>query len=46
MPLAHPDLLPRSGSVVMSYSRNNTDTGAVQRNPLLYRPRFVRVPLP
>ena len=46
MPLAHPDLLPRSGSVVVSYSRNNTDTGAVQRNPLLYRPRFVRVTLP
>ncbi len=46
MPLAHPDLLPMPGSVVVSYSRNNTDTGAVQRDPLLYRPRFVRVPLP
>ncbi|MEQ6900010.1 DUF4185 domain-containing protein [Nocardioides sp. YIM 152588] len=46
MPLAHPDLLPRKGSVLVSYSRNSTDFGKVMRNPLLYRPRFLRVPLP
>ena len=46
MPLAHPDLLPQQGTMVVSYSRNNTDTGAVARNPLLYRPQFLRVDLP
>lgn len=46
MPLAHPDLLPEDGSVVVSYSRNSTDLGAVLDDPLLYRPRFIRVPLP
>lgn len=46
MPLAHPDVLPQSGSVVVSYSRNSTDLGAVLRNPLLYRPKFIRVDLP
>lgn len=46
MPLAHPDLLPRPGSVVVSYSRNRTDVGQVLDDPLLYRPRFLRVPLP
>ncbi|MDR6176387.1 hypothetical protein QE364_001100 [Nocardioides zeae] len=46
MPLAHPDLLPEDGDVVVSYSRNSTDLGAVLEDPLLYRPRFIRVPLP
>ncbi|MDN4172143.1 hypothetical protein QWY28_04240 [Nocardioides sp. SOB77] len=46
MPLAHPDLIPRPGSVVVSYSRNRTDVGQVLDDPLLYRPRFLRVPLP
>lgn len=46
MPLAHPDLLPIKGSMVVSYSRNNTDPDAVVRNPLLYRPKFLRVKLP
>ncbi|WP_370617073.1 DUF4185 domain-containing protein [Mumia qirimensis] len=46
MPLAHPGILPERGSVVVSYSRNNTDVGKVARNPFLYRPAFLRVPLP
>ncbi|GAB2868616.1 DUF4185 domain-containing protein [Nocardioides pacificus] len=46
MPLAHPDLLPRRDSVVVSYSRNYTDASKVQENPFLYRPAFLRVPLP
>jgi hypothetical protein len=32
--------------MVVSYSRNNTDSGAVEKNPLLYRPQFLRVDLP
>jgi hypothetical protein len=46
MPLAHPDLLPRSGSVVVSYSQNNLRLGVILADPRLYRPRFLRVPLP
>lgn len=46
LPLAHPDLLPRKGSMVVSYSENRTDADAVIADPLLYRPRFLRVPLP
>lgn len=46
MPLAHPDLLPQQGTMVVSYSRNNTDLRAVEKNPLLYRPQFLRVDLP
>ena len=46
MPLAHPDLLPEKGTMVVSYSRNSTDAGAVEKNPLLYRPEFLRVDLP
>ncbi|UDY24024.1 DUF4185 domain-containing protein [Nocardioides sp. Kera G14] len=46
MPLAHPDLLPEPGTVVVSYSRNNTDVGKVAEDPFLYRPHFLRVPLP
>jgi hypothetical protein len=46
MPLAHPDLLPERGSVVVSYSQNDTDPALVARDPFVYRPRFLRVPLP
>jgi hypothetical protein len=46
MPLAHPDLMPDPASVLVSYSRNNTDVQKVEDDPFLYRPQFVRVPLP
>jgi len=46
MPLAHPDLLPQRGSVVVSYSQNNTDIDVVRDDPRSYRPRFLRIPLP
>ncbi|GAA1148196.1 hypothetical protein [Nocardioides aquiterrae] len=46
MALAHPDLLPRPGTMVVSWSRNNLDLAAVCQDPDLYRPRFERVRLP
>jgi hypothetical protein len=46
MPLAHPDLLPAADSVVVSYSRNAADLERLRDHPSLYRPRFLRVPLP
>lgn len=46
MPLAHPDLLPEKGTVVVSYSVNNTDFRVVRNDPRRYRPRFLRVRLP
>lgn len=46
MPLAHPDLLPEPGTVVVSWSRNVTDFAAISKDPTLYRPEFARVPLP
>lgn len=46
MPLAHPGLLPRHGSVVVSFSRNSTDVGEVCASPTGYRPHFLRVRLP
>lgn len=46
MPLAHPDLLPQAGSIVVSVSQNNTDVAKVTDDPFLYRPRFLRVKLP
>jgi hypothetical protein len=46
LPLAHPDLLPKPGTVVVSYSQNNTDFAEVVDDPRIYRPRFVRVRLP
>lgn len=46
MPLAHPGLLPKKGTMVVSYSRNRTDINEVIEDPLLYRPRFLRVDLP
>jgi len=46
MPLAHPDLLPSEDSVVVSYSRNVADLHRLLKDPDLYRPRFLQVPLP
>ena len=46
MPLAHPDLIKDPASVIVSYSRNNTDATKVQNDPFLYRPQFLRVTLP
>jgi hypothetical protein len=46
MPLAHPDLLTSPDSVVVSYSRNVADLTRLLKNPGLYRPRFLQVPLP
>ncbi|MGN0063032.1 MAG: DUF4185 domain-containing protein [Nocardioides sp.] len=46
MPLAHPELLPREGTVVVSWSNNQSDPQAVIDDPLLYRPAFARVALP
>ena len=46
MPLAHPDLIPDPTTVLVSYSRNNTDVKKVENDPFLYRPQFVRVTLP
>lgn len=46
MPLAHPYLLPEDGTMVVSYSQNNPDVNAIIDDPLLYRPRFLRVALP
>lgn len=46
MPLAHPWLLPRRGTMVVSYSQNRLDPDDVVDDPLLYRPRFLRVRLP
>ncbi len=46
MPLAHPDLLPEKGTMVVSVSQNTTETALVDQDPTLYRPRFLRVTLP
>lgn len=46
MPLAHPELLPSPDSVLVSYSRNVADLDRLLKDPTLYRPRFVQVPLP
>lgn len=46
MPLAHPRIFPEDGTVVASYSRNNTDFTKIEADPTLYRPTFLRVPLP
>ncbi len=46
MPLAHAGLLPRSGTVVVSYSRNRTEFGEIISDPTRYRPRFLRIELP
>ena len=44
--LAHPELLAKDGSVVVSWSVNSTDPRVVERDPTVYRPQFRRVPLP
>jgi hypothetical protein len=46
MPLAHPQMLPRDGSVVASYSRNNVDFAKILADPRRYRPKFIRVSIP
>lgn len=46
MPLAHPSVFPEDGTVVASYSTNDTDPDKVADDPRLYRPHFVRVTLP
>lgn len=46
MPLAHPDVVPEEGSVLVSWSRNVADLEAIAEDPSLYRPEFARVPLP
>ena len=46
MPLAHPELFPQQGTVVASYSTNETDLQRVTADPRRYRPHFVRVDLP
>lgn len=46
MPLAHPRILAERGTMVASYSRNNTDFDKIRADPKLYRPTFLRVPLP
>ncbi|WP_286931236.1 MULTISPECIES: DUF4185 domain-containing protein [Aeromicrobium] len=45
MPLAHPELFPQEGTMVVSVSRNTKD-GDVQADPSLYRPEFLRIDLP
>ena len=46
MPLAHPGLLARPGKILVSYSRNVADLDKLAKDPTLYRPRFLEVPLP
>ena len=46
MPLAHPQIFPQPGTMVTSYSNNNTDPQKIKDDPTLYRPTFLRVPLP
>lgn len=46
MPLAHPELLPKDGSVVVSWSVNAMNPETLEDDPSLYRPRFRRVQLP
>jgi hypothetical protein len=46
MALAHPDLLPTPGKVVVSVSQNSDDLQLLARDPLLYRPRFYEITLP
>jgi hypothetical protein len=44
--VAHPTLYPQDGTVVVSISQNTTDETALERDPTIYRPEFLRVPLP
>lgn len=46
MPLAHPELLPRRGTMVVSVSRNTNQIEKIPNEPSLYRPEFLRIDLP
>lgn len=46
MPLAHPQLLPKDGTVVVSWSTNAADPDLLKEDPRLYRPTFTRIDLP
>ncbi|WP_028643917.1 DUF4185 domain-containing protein [Nocardioides sp. URHA0020] len=46
MPLAHPQIFPDDATMVTSYSNNNIDAQKIKDDPTLYRPTFLRVPLP
>ncbi len=46
MALAHPDVLPKANSMVVSYSRNHLDPQRILDDPIRYRPRFLRVWFP
>jgi len=46
MPLAHPELLPKKGTMVVSVSRNTSDLERIPQDPSLYRPEFLRIDLP
>lgn len=46
MPIAHPDLLTKPDSVVVSVSRNSDDLSLVLADPTLYRPFFLEITLP
>lgn len=46
MALAHPHLLARAGTVVVSWSRNGGGLDEIRADPTRYRPVFARVPLP
>ena len=45
MPVAHPDLHAHPGHVLVSYSRNVSDPAELRKNPYLYRPVFLEIPL-
>lgn len=46
MPLAHPELLPQEGTMVVSVSRNTSEIERIPNDPSLYRPEFLRIDLP
>jgi len=45
MPLAHPDLLPKDGTMVVSVSRNSDSLALIDQDPTRYRPYFLRIRL-
>ncbi len=46
MALAHPDVLPEEGSMVVSYCRNDVNVQDIVDDPTQYRPKFLRVWFP
>ena len=46
MVLAHPEVLPKDDSMVVSYSRNDVQIQHIIDDPRQYRPRFLRVWFP